>query len=161
MAALGNLAGLLICGIGPVRQAVAERLWHEPESSLDWVFNILGNKGIVPAGVLADEGAQAAVMLRGACPQDRIAYFREKALQLFGPSVAGVKVDASRSTVTFKTKYTKPIGPADRGTYTVYSAPSKEAALAFLESQKVNKEYFYIEVETPEGPVGKDKMGIY
>ncbi len=34
-------------------------------------------------------------------------------------------------------------------------------ALRFLESYPVNKEFFYIEVETPEGPIGKDRLGIY
>ena len=46
-------------------------------------------------------------------------------------------------------------------TYEVYRAPSKEAALAFLNTKKVTKKLYYIVVETPEGNWGLDITGIY
>lgn len=45
-------------------------------------------------------------------------------------------------------------------TYHVYEAPTKAAALAFLEGQIVEKEYVYITVNTPEGSCTRDKTGI-
>ena len=158
--ALVNMAGLLVCGIGEVKEAAARRIWREPASSVDVIFTTLANRGVTPSGVLFDEGQNAALTLRETCPQDRLSYFRDKALEMFGPTVAGVKVKARPSDVTFKNQYTKPI-IGGVGTYVVYTAPSKDAARAFLETYKVKKDYFYVEVETPEGPVGKDKMGIY
>lgn len=49
----------------------------------------------------------------------------------------------------------------DKFTYEVYRANSKQEALAFLQSKKVTKKLYYIEVETPEGTFGRDINGIY
>ena len=46
-------------------------------------------------------------------------------------------------------------------TYEIYRAPNREQALAFLKSKVVNKQMYYIEVETPEGTFGRDLNGIY
>ena len=46
-------------------------------------------------------------------------------------------------------------------TYEVYKAKSKQQALAFLKTKTVDREYYYIEVETPEGNFGRDINGIY
>lgn len=46
-------------------------------------------------------------------------------------------------------------------TYEVYKAKSKQEALAFLKTKSVDKQYYYIEVETPEGNFGRDINGIY
>jgi hypothetical protein len=43
----------------------------------------------------------------------------------------------------------------------IYEAPNKSMALEYLKSKNVNKQYYYIEIETPEGWVGKDIDGIY
>ena len=47
------------------------------------------------------------------------------------------------------------------GSKKIYNAPDKESAMEFLKSQDTNRPYFYIEIETPSGWVGKDKDGIY
>jgi hypothetical protein len=49
----------------------------------------------------------------------------------------------------------------NRFTYEIYRAPNREQALAFLKSKVVNKQMYYIEVETPEGTFGRDLNGIY
>ena len=46
-------------------------------------------------------------------------------------------------------------------TYEVYKAPGREQALAFLKSKVVDKQMYYVEVETPEGICGRDVNGIY
>jgi len=43
----------------------------------------------------------------------------------------------------------------------IYTAPSKADATAFLSRQQVNRSFFYIVVETPEGNFGKDIDGVY
>ena len=43
----------------------------------------------------------------------------------------------------------------------IYEAPNKSVALEFLKSKKISKQYYYIEIETPDGWVGKDIDGIY
>jgi hypothetical protein len=62
--------------------------------------------------------------------------------------------------------YTKPIssvlgGPAVTGTYVEYTAPNRIVARAFLDKETVTRDYYYIEVITPEGNLGKDKNGMY
>ncbi len=74
----------------------------------------------------------------------------------------GVKTDS----VKLVRRYTKSIsstlgGNASLGTYEEYSAPNKIVARAFLDNNAVTKDYFYIEVITPEGNIGKDKNGLY
>jgi hypothetical protein len=72
---------------------------------------------------------------------------------------------ASTDSVKFIRRYKRVICHAVlgtyEGTYEEYSAPDKSVARAFLQEKNVTKDYFYIEVITPEGNVGKDKMGIY
>ncbi len=108
-----------------------------------------------------EEGKRVALIMREYCPDSKKEWFRKKALDLFGPSVAGIKAKTTASKVRFKTKYTKPIGATTIGTYEVYTASSKADARSFLENYKITKQHFYVEVETPEGPLGKDIMGIY
>jgi hypothetical protein len=43
----------------------------------------------------------------------------------------------------------------------IYKAPNKTIALEFLKRKQIDEAFFYIEIETPEGWVGKDKDGIY
>lgn len=47
------------------------------------------------------------------------------------------------------------------GTKKIYKARDKESAVEFPKSQDTSRPYFYIEIETPSGWVGKDKDGIY
>lgn len=46
-------------------------------------------------------------------------------------------------------------------TYEVYSADSKQDALAFLKGKSVDAANYYIEVETPEGTFGRDVREMY
>jgi len=50
---------------------------------------------------------------------------------------------------------------AQIGTYEEYSAPNKIVARAFLDKSPVTESFHYIEVITPEGRLGKDRMSIY
>jgi hypothetical protein len=45
--------------------------------------------------------------------------------------------------------------------YRHYSAKSKADALAFLEDQEIAAQSFFVVVETPDGNLAKDRMGIY
>jgi hypothetical protein len=47
------------------------------------------------------------------------------------------------------------------GTKEIYEAPDKSVAIEFLKSKQVSKQYYYIEIETPDGLVGKDIDGVY
>jgi len=46
-------------------------------------------------------------------------------------------------------------------TYERYEAESASDALAFLETRTVTERHYYVEVQTPEGLVGKDIKGVY
>lgn len=46
-------------------------------------------------------------------------------------------------------------------TYRVHRAPSKAAAMAFLQANPVTQNYLYLIVETPHGDFGRDINGIY
>ena len=46
-------------------------------------------------------------------------------------------------------------------TYRHYSAPDKEAAKKFLDKQDITAQSFFVVVETPEGVISKDRMGIF
>ena len=70
------------------------------------------------------------------------------------------------SSIRFVQRLQKPVqdpmgGVSVMGTYDEYTAPSKAVARAWLETVPVDADYYYIEVNTPEGPLGKDKMSIY
>jgi len=46
-------------------------------------------------------------------------------------------------------------------TYRHYSAPDKEAAKKFLDKQNITAQSYFVVVETPEGVISKDRMGIF
>lgn len=46
-------------------------------------------------------------------------------------------------------------------TYRIHKGPGATSAKAFLEQNPVNKKFFYIVVETPEGNYCRDIQGIY
>ena len=72
------------------------------------------------------------------------------------------RLGVSTDVVKFLRRYTKPIDSTTTGTYEEYSAPNKNVARAYLEKMPpVTKPYFYIEIITPEGNIGKDNMGSY
>lgn len=65
------------------------------------------------------------------------------------------------SQVKFK-RETRKQHPTDRNIQTItktYSAPNREAAVAFLRTQNVTEPYVYIEVVTPSGIFGIDRIG--
>lgn len=49
----------------------------------------------------------------------------------------------------------------DRATYELYTADDTEKAKDFLLKKKVNRKFYYVEVETPNGTWGIDKDGMY
>ena len=49
----------------------------------------------------------------------------------------------------------------NNNTWVVYKALSKVDAIAFLSKQVVDKPFYYVVVETPEGNFGRDKDGFY
>jgi hypothetical protein len=71
-------------------------------------------------------------------------------------------VDTGSGTVRFKERISRQ-GKMGVGvcTYEVYTANNKQEAIKFLRSKPVTKDYYFIEVETPEGDVGRDKFEIY
>ena len=72
------------------------------------------------------------------------------------------RLGTSTESVKFLRRYTKPVDGTTTGTYEEYSAPNKNVARAFLERMPpVTTPYFYIEIVTPEGNIGKDNMGSY
>ena len=62
--------------------------------------------------------------------------------------------------VKFVEELKKTNGPVEY-IYKIYNAPNKESAMKFLENQKVNRNYLYLQVETPEGKFCKDIDGFY
>ena len=69
---------------------------------------------------------------------------------------------AKIDSVKLVRRYTKPIpGESTIGTYEEYAAANKGVARAFLATKSITKDYFYIEVVTPEGNLGKDKLGLF
>lgn len=46
-------------------------------------------------------------------------------------------------------------------TYRYYKAPSIAVATQFLEEQNISEQHYYVIVETPEGNIAKDRVGIY
>ena len=52
-------------------------------------------------------------------------------------------------------------GIGGTATYRIYKAPSAASAKAFLQENPVDKNFYYIVVETPEGNYGCDVKGIY
>ena len=45
--------------------------------------------------------------------------------------------------------------------YRHYSAPDKEAAKKFLDKQNITAQSYFVVVETPEGIIAKDRMGVF
>ena len=63
--------------------------------------------------------------------------------------------------VTFQREVRKqhPVMANIQTTTKIYSAPNREAAVAFLRDQNITEGLLYIEVETPSGIFGIDRMG--
>jgi hypothetical protein len=57
--------------------------------------------------------------------------------------------------------YTYPVVMGVTNTKEIYEAPNKSVAIEFLKSKNISKQFYYIEIQTPDGWVGKDIMGVY
>lgn len=159
---LNNLTALMIVGNDSIKNKVAKIFW-EKITEKDLFFSILANRGMMPAGFPQKDSKSAALLLKKYCPEDQFDTFVKLAKEYFGSSVAGIerkKTKNVKNLVKFKEEYTKPV-MGFTGTYKVYTATNKEDAEAFLDSIEINEDFLYYEVETPEGNIGKDKMGIY
>ena len=66
-----------------------------------------------------------------------------------------------KNVVKYKERFERTIAPGIIGTYEEYTAPSRIIAIEFLKSYEIKKQYFYVEVQTPEGAIAKDIKGIY
>ena len=154
---------MLVIGTPDVKQVVAKFLWKS-DSSMEFVMTILANRGIQHTGITYDEGREAVKLLQKFCPSDKKSYFEKMAADRFGPSFSseGQKISQSEiaSLVKFKRRYFSSEHEVN-AEYEVYTAPNKQVAMAFLENYSIQKKYFYVEIETPEGPIGKDICGIY
>jgi UDP-N-acetylglucosamine transferase subunit ALG13 len=51
--------------------------------------------------------------------------------------------------------------PSQIATKRHFKAPNKDAALAFLKQNPVDKPFYYLVIHTPEGVFGRDKDGIF
>ena len=73
------------------------------------------------------------------------------------------KLFGAGSKVTFLREEKRPPMPgvSELATYRYYKAPNTQAALAFLDKQRVSQRLFYICMETPDGRWVKDCTGLY
>ncbi len=46
-------------------------------------------------------------------------------------------------------------------TYEVYTGPDRASAIAFLWDRQIDRRYYYMVVDTPEGSFGRDRVGLY
>ena len=63
--------------------------------------------------------------------------------------------------VKFKKKWSQQNRLGLTDTYEEFSAPSEDAAKAYLNTRQITQAQYYVVVETPEGCWGKDRAGIY
>lgn len=82
--------------------------------------------------------------------------FREQVPEKAAPAPKTKPAVSTAAAVTFVREYQKGIH-----TYREHRGPNKAAAMAFLQDHPVNRIYYYLVVETPEGNFGRDIDGIY
>ena len=75
-------------------------------------------------------------------------------------AVLSVDTSAGQGTVSFSRREDLSMS-GGIGTKMIYRATSKAAAIEFLKTQTIIQPFFYVEIETPSGWVGKDKDGAY
>jgi len=138
------------------------------ESAFGLFFNVLGSGGMMPSGVDHARGKWAVqriyTKIPADCPATKKRKFEELATERFGPSVLqgrpSQQKGGGKSCVKYKeTTHKETLG--QRNTYEVYTADSKEDALAFLESKSVTKGLYFIVVETPQGNWCRANGGLY
>ncbi len=173
---LNTLAFLLTHGNPEIERAAARAIWARAEhaSSWDFLLTVLAGRGSRPSGIDRERAKNAARLLYALCPPDVPAtqreHFIDLAKQYFGASVFGPAemTDEEREAaesiwaVRYSHTYQRPAGMGGvMFIYEMYVAATKAQARAFLETQSVDREFYYIVVETPEGNVGLDIQGMY
>lgn len=163
-----TLVNLLCDENAEVRKAAAACLW-------DW-FAVEDCRFAVLA--LRDEIRGYTEMVPGYQSREGLFLGHEAAVEALDFLVASAPTDAQREAVRrivdeeviieerirdVDTRSVRFVGKEQKGKYTyeVYRAKNKAQALAFLKTKTVDAEFYYIEVETMEGNVGRDLDGIY
>ena len=134
----GNLISLLIIDYGGYRV---------DEGYRDGWAAVVHGKGLTKA--VHEEAVRAFKKYGGKELANRI----PQSVQPVGASTGQGKVTLIRSEDLSKT--------GGVGSKMIYKAASKADAIEFLKTQNINKPFFYVEIETPSGWVGKDKVGGY
>jgi len=79
------------------------------------------------------------------------------------PVTENFKIKWNKRGIQFNEKFTV-VGEwngTTEFTYEKYNSTSSKSALKFLQLQSVPYRFYYIEIDTPDGLVGKDINGIY
>ncbi len=93
----------------------------------------------------------------------QVSQLREAAPRPFWKRMFGLTRRTERR-VRFVKKYQQTVSStfgSNICTYERYKAESVRDSLAFLKTKQVSEGFYYVEVDTPEGLVGKDVKGVY
>lgn len=152
-----------------IREEAAKKFWACSEGALPRLFGVFtgdypgripNSYNITTCGLFKDQLSNIASILRKHCPPEKKEYFETQVAESFGPTYSDTTPAKQTGEVTFKEQeFKEKMGFTM--TYEVYTARNKIDALAFLEKKKVERDRYYIIVETPEGNWGKDSMGIF
>lgn len=142
---------------------------HVAQDSLKLICTEVLDFGYYPAG----DGAYAAFI----CGNDLTHDLWEQAKTSFGkhngtprneqePEKRSAPVQQATAARPDKVVFVKEMRGQNQvggGTYIKkrYSAPDAASAKAFLQQHPVTEQFYYIEIETPEGNFGRDIQGIY
>ena len=169
LATTEDLAYLVTHGDTRIEEAAIKPFWSAlGEGSFQMFFNVLGSGGMMPSGIDHERAKWAVQRIYTECPTDcpesKKRKFEQLAKERFGPSALqsgpSERMSDNKSRAKFKENTHKDT-LGHRTTYEIYTAGSKEDALAFLESKSVTKDLYFVVVETPEGNWCKDKDGFY
>ena len=138
---VGDMAYLVTHGDANIEQAAIASFWHAlPESAFSIFFNVLGSAGFLPSGIDHERAKWALQRIFAGCPADcppaTRQSFESLAKEHFGPSVLKGLSGKPQAAAQPRVKYKETMRKETLGqptTYEVYTAASKEDALAFLE----------------------------
>ena len=94
-------------------------------------------------------------------------YCEEMGGQLFSeqvPSKKKIKPNLKQNVGTSSIKFIREKKTVEYGVPTIrryYKAPNKTIALEYLKGQTITKQQYFIVIETPQGAVAKDRLGIF
>ncbi|MGC4941889.1 hypothetical protein [Kribbella sp. DT2] len=155
-----------------VRAAAGAALWDfEADSDCEGVVRILrdeirghtmtyGRPSTESLRLGREPAEQALQTLLASAPDDD-AHARLQALideHVVLPD--SVEADTGLS-LEFIEKVQRQAGDGQMATYEAYRADDRAQALAYLNAHPVTEEFYYLEVETPDGTFGRDIKGIY